>query len=289
MAHVSSREQVKEQLASLIGAGDRIHMQEYVNHASKDELNSIEKALSMIKSDVLKDQKQSRSLDKLSERMGTKPDPLFNFSSEYQMWYSNALRVVEQLMPDRYQEFRELYRPERRKDIDVSTYSIADYIAGIVISRLGSPDFNTRNVALGRFKQQIHIVGSTQARLDSALQDIYGVLEAELADGETDSARTLLASGHLRSAGMIAGVVLERHLKRVLSNHQLTIGRKKSTLSNLNEALKAGGVYDLPMFRRIQHLTDIRNLCAHDSEREPIKDEAIDLVDQVAKLSKTLF
>lgn len=286
---MSSRKQIKGQLKSLIQVGNRTHMQEYVNHASNDELNSMEKAFSKIESDVLKDPKQVVSLEELRKKFGTKLDPLFNFGREYQMWYSNALRVVEQLIPDRYQEFRELYRSERRKDIDVLTYGIADYIAGIVINRLGTPEFSTRSVALGRFQQQINIVESAGARLDSALQDIYGVLEAELADGEISSAHTLLTSGHLRSAGMIAGVVLERHLKRVLANHQLTVGRKKPTLSNLNEALKGGYVYDLPMFRRIQHITDIRNMCAHDGEREPIKDEVFDLVDQVAKLSKTLF
>jgi hypothetical protein len=33
-----------------------------------------------------------------------------NFAREYQAWYSPALRVVEQLLPDRYEEFRGLYK-----------------------------------------------------------------------------------------------------------------------------------------------------------------------------------
>jgi hypothetical protein len=59
------------------------------------------------------------------------------------------------------------------------------------------------------------------------LTDIEGTLEATLLDDELETARELLKAKHLRSAGIVAGVVLERHLKTVLANHNVSLGRNR--------------------------------------------------------------
>jgi hypothetical protein len=64
-----------------------------------------------------------------------KPEQTVDFRTAYQRWYSQALAVIEQLLPERYDEFRDLYRPEKRKEIDVTTYGIADYLAGVRVTR----------------------------------------------------------------------------------------------------------------------------------------------------------
>jgi hypothetical protein len=46
---------------------------------------------------------------------------------------------------------------------------------------------------------------------------------------------------------------------------------------------------DVPTWRQIQRLGGIRNLCDHNKEREPTKDEVIELIGGVDKVSKTLF
>lgn len=211
-----------------------------------------------------------------------------DFGDEYQLWYSPSLKVVEHLLPDRYDEFRNLYRSERRKTLDVETYGIADYIAGISVSRLGQPLFDTAHVTLSKLKQQIAILTSAESRLDSLLANITGVLEAGLLDSELAAARDLLVSRHLRSAGIVAGVVLERHLQTVLKAHNIVL-RKKPTLANLNDALRGAEVYDVPQWRRVQHLTDVRNLCGHNAEREPQAEEVEDLVNGVEKVIKLVF
>jgi hypothetical protein len=48
-------------------------------------------------------------------------------------------------------------------------------------------------------------------------------------------------------------------------------------------------VLDVAGWRKIQRVGDIRNLCDHNKHREPTEDEAIELIDGVDKLSKTLF
>jgi len=65
--------------------------------------------------------------------------------------------------------------------------------------------------------------------------------------------------------------------------------RKKATLSNLNDVLKNSTVYDVPQWRRVQYLADIRNLCAHKSDRDPTADEVRGLIDEVDKLVRTVF
>lgn len=89
--------------------------------------------------------------------------------------------------------------------------------------------------------------------------------------------------------GIVAGVVLERHLKGVLANHQLSLGRKKSQIGNLNNALKEDKVIDIPRWREISRLGDIRNLCGHDGVREPTAEEVEELLKETEKIIASIF
>jgi hypothetical protein len=81
-----------------------------------------------------------------------------------------------------------------------------------------------------------------------------------------------------RAAGALAGVVLERHLQRVAANRQVKVAKKNPTIADLNDPLRSAGVYDVPTWRKIQHLADLRNLCSHQKDREPTADEVADLI-----------
>jgi hypothetical protein len=140
-----------------------------------------------------------------------------------------------------------------------------------------------------KFARQIDILRTAEARLDSLLTEITRQLQAAVLDDEVASARALLSAGHVRSAGVVAGVVLEAHLKQLAIDHSVSLGRRKAVLSSINDALKDADVYDIPAWRRVQFLTDIRNLCAHKSERDPSTDEVRTLIDDVDKIVKTLF
>lgn len=211
------------------------------------------------------------------------------FGPSYQRWYSLALRVVEQLLPDRYDEFRELYRLDKKpKELTVTTYTISDYIHGTWVSRGGEELFSASGVAMTKLKDQLDILASAQPRLDSALADIEGTLEATLLDDELETATELLKAKYLRSAGIVAGVVLERHLKTVLANHEVTL-RKKPQIGHLNDALKKAKVFDVPRWREIQRLGDLRNLCGHDGEREPAAEEVQELITGTEKIVTTVF
>lgn len=132
------------------------------------------------------------------------------FGPKYQRWYSVALRVVEQLLPDRYAEFRELYRLDKEpKELTWTSYRISNYVHGTVVKDgLEREVFDAHQSAMTKFGDQIAILASAQSRLDTLLADIEGTLESTLLDDELDPGRELLKSKHLRSAGIVAGVVL---------------------------------------------------------------------------------
>ncbi|MFP5070510.1 DUF4145 domain-containing protein [Pseudonocardia nantongensis] len=177
---------------------------------------------------------------------------------------------------------------QRRKEIDAESYTISDYIAGIVVSSLGQEVFDTRVVAMGKFRTQASILSAAREVLDSQLADIAGVIQAEIFDSEITSAKGLLSAGHVRSAGVVAGVVLEKYLQDVAKSHSVSM-RKKPTLGPLNDALKESNIIDVPTWRMIQYLADVRNLCAHKGDQEPTRDSAEQLIDRVDQVVKTIY
>ena len=140
-----------------------------------------------------------------------------------------------------------------------------------------------------RFNTQRSILSSVAKRFESSLFDIRQIVQADLFDSELEAGRELIKHGFPRGAGAIAGVVLEKHLAQVALNHNIPLRKKEPTISDLNDVLKNGGVFDVPTWRQIQRLGDIRNLCDHNKEREPTAEEVQELVDGVDKVTKTLF
>ena len=130
---------------------------------------------------------------------------------------------------------------------------------------------------------------SVQARFESSLFDIRQLVMADLFDSELDAAAELAKNKFLRAAGAVAGVVLEKHLTQVCANHSMAISEKGAGISDLNELLKGSNVVDVPQWRFIQHLADIRNLCDHSKTAEPTASQVGDLISGVAKVVKTLF
>jgi len=201
----------------------------------------------------------------------TKRSTIAHLRENYHKWYTRSLPVVRQLLPDRLDEFRLLYDGTRNE-------------YGIRASLLGYAYVFPKE----KLETQVRILESAGARLSDRLSDIKGVLQADLFDSELDVARELRKNGHLRAAGAVAGVVLEGHLKELVEKRQLKLSKKKPTMSDYYEALRAADVIDLSTWRRLQWLADIRNLCDHKAEREPTADEVAKLIDGTQEITKTL-
>ncbi len=215
-----------------------------------------------------------------------------SFERNYQRWYTEAAAVVEQLIPARADEFKRLYLGEgKRRSIDAETYTIHDWLAGrrAAADAGGRPAFNDLLAVTMRLKMQLEILRSAGARLASSLFDVRRLVEADLFDSELDACRELAARGFLRAAGTVAGVVLEKHLQQVAAAHGVAVRRAEPTLNDYNDHLKKAGLLDVPAWRRIQRLADIRNLCGHRKHREPRGREVGELIDGVDEIVRTLF
>ena len=211
-----------------------------------------------------------------------------SFNREYESWYSIAMQVVKQILPDRFEDFVKCHKNEKRKDITFGTYTISDHVIGLRINR-GHGNVIDGKAAIPKLELQINILRSADARLESRLYDMTEVVQADLFDDELDAARELTKKGFLRAAGAMAGVILEKHLGNVCNKHEVKIRKKRPTIDDLNQALKDQEVIDMPTWRSIQYLGDLRNLCDHNREREPKKEELADLLDGVSKIMKTVF
>lgn len=203
----------------------------------------------------------------------------------YESWFSRAARAVRDILPERHVEFVELYRlPKRPTKLEIGSYTISDYLSGVTLTY-----HDSENLVLTRFYQQVAILKSAKDVLVSRVAGIRGVVRSELFDDEISVASELRSKGHFRAAGAVAGVVLERHLKDVAERHKVIIRKKSPTLGDLNDALKNADVYDVPTWRRLQLLTDLRNLSVHEKGREPTAEEMQDLIDGVNRIIKSIF
>lgn len=213
---------------------------------------------------------------------------LIDFQSNYEKWYSVALALIRQILPERLEDFIKLYKNEKRKEVDFLTYTISDCVIGIRVTR-GLEEKVNGSAALPKMLQQINIVESAKERFTNRLYEIRNLVQADLFDSELDAAEELLKNGFNRGAGAIAGVVLEKHLSEVCANHKITITKKNPTIADYNEILKSNDVIEIAPWRFIQHLGDLRNLCDHKKTKEPTKSDVSDLILGVKKIVKTLF
>ncbi len=268
---VSNLDRYKRDLDSLVAKGEDLHLAMQAECLPEQVTRALRKVHGDKTKDILK--------------------ALPKFHEAYQPWYSEAKALVRQLLPDRLADFvRHYEKPKPRKDITYENYRIEDYLQGLNITRgyerekVVGPD-----AAIPQFRQQLAILKSVRARFESSLFDIRQLVQADLFDSELDAAEELARKKFTRPAGALAAVVLERHLAQVCENRAINVTKKEPTISDLNDALKGANAIDIPQWRSIQHLADIRNLCDHNKKTEPTEEQVNDLVAGVKKITKTLF
>jgi hypothetical protein len=213
-----------------------------------------------------------------------------SFSSQYQSWYSESLAVIKQLLPDRVSDFIKYYEKSKtRKTIEYGNYVIEDYLQNMTVkSNFGEIKVGP-SAAFHQFEQQFLILKSVESRFESSLFDIRQLTLADVFDSELDAAKELNKKGFGRGAGAICGVVLEKHLAQVCENHRLSISKKHPTIADLNDKLKTEEIYETATWRKIQHLADLRNLCDHNKDKEPSKEDVEELISGVDRIIKTIY
>jgi hypothetical protein len=265
------KSQIKKELKELVKTGEFLLYKEGLQY---NKIIEEEKEMLANNNDFLKFQKEH-------------PD----FKIAYQNWYSLSTRIIAKILPERLEEFKLLYiNPKRKNDnIDFLTYTISDYLQGLTITRNGEVILKGIDSFISKHVQQVNILRSCNSVIDSKLNDIEGILQSELFDNELETAEDLLKKKHIRLAGALAGITLEVHLKKICSNHLITMRKANPTISDCNEELRKADIIDLITWRLIQRLGDIRNLSVHAKDREPTESEVQDLIIGCKKLIAELF
>lgn len=206
------------------------------------------------------------------------------FLTNYEKWYTKALCLVKQILPEREADFISLYKNEKRKEINWQNYTLSDAVQQKANSTCA---FHPGN-ALEKMMQQVAIVETCLEKFDNKIFDLQTVLHSDVFDSEIDSARHLCKKGFYRAAGAISGVVLEKHFASICHNRGIVLKKKAPTIADYNDALK-DVAYDTIEWRKIQRLGDLRNLCDHNKDREPTMEEVDELISGVERIIKTMY
>ncbi|SDE62639.1 hypothetical protein SAMN05216464_10812 [Mucilaginibacter pineti] len=213
-----------------------------------------------------------------------------SFAHEYQAWYSEALTFLRLLLPDRVADFARLYEtPKTRKEVRPENYVIEDYLRNVTITAgfdkkvIVGPD-----AAIPMMQQQMQILDAVKITFESTLYDLQLHLQADLLDAELSAAAQLARNKQYRAAGILAGVVLGKHLSQLARIHQVRL-KKNPGISETNEALKKAEVYDFHTWRYMEGLAEIVRLCYAAKGREPEKQDLDLLLDGIAKVIKMIF
>lgn len=89
------------------------------------------------------------------------------FPTAYQEWYSEAVTLVRQLMPDRLNDFIKLYeKPKARKEVSAESYRIEDACQGLSASFAGVVRVDAKAASV-LLRQQVAIVNAIKRRFES--------------------------------------------------------------------------------------------------------------------------
>lgn len=167
-----SKEQLKSEIEKLLNEGKELPYY--------PEMHKLERALKeKERREKKKKEMEVSSSSEIKKATLTKSydEPL---EKKYQIWYSKTLPVIKQILPDRYDEFVEQYKPEKRKELTKTTFTIYDYLTGV--SFYEWDDFDRNLKFYDRCERQLAILESCLSRIDSILSNIVGTLQAEMFD-----------------------------------------------------------------------------------------------------------
>jgi len=182
-------------------------------------------------------------------------------NERYQVWYTQTLRLVERVLPERRREFEGYYRSDQESRDRSATISA-------ILGSLSSPRATgeKRGALAGLFDPGLEqgtflrLLGMQLAILASAVPTLLP--EERRPDRELQAARLLLSKGHRRAAGAVAGLVLESHLSKVAQRNGLALPESgSSSLRRLNRSLRKAGVCGSARSRRIERLAELSDAC----------------------------
>ncbi|HSN18730.1 MAG TPA: hypothetical protein VLV87_11055 [Gammaproteobacteria bacterium] len=206
-----------------------------------------------------------------------------SFEEGYQRWYSRALPLMKRLAPDRYSEFQRFYSRSGRFEVHYSRrLAIQDYFLGV------EDDFADVREEAGRcFTSQLALLKSVSERLAWGRMDTDEQTERGLQLALLETARDLIKVNE-RSAGALAGTVLEVWLDKLCAKHTLKFRKQRPPLREYIGALHTSKVFDIPVHAQAVWLAEIATRSTAEGE-SPTKLQVRDLIDSSRWLITNVF
>jgi hypothetical protein len=207
------------------------------------------------------------------------------FSECYLSWFFTVSNCIKYLYPEKYNEFINCYynisTTEKRSPIN---YKISNYLNNEQLSKIKTinyyDEYKRINIVYNCFNFQKLIVKAIIDNFDSVSFNYEKETYMTFQEENIDSVQELFDNDFLRAAGALCGVIIEKHLKtKLLPFDKDAFTSKKLTLQPLNEACKTNNIYTTTEFKKIIHLTDLRNLCDHKNTIGPTKEQVQELID----------
>ncbi len=208
---------------------------------------------------------------------------------DYQVWYDKSYRAIRDLAPERLEEFERFYTGsktvKKKNDLDFMTAGITHYFQGRSITQ-NNTEVSFLYTFEINFRMQINILAAIEKNVDHVLFNLESEIQYGLSKSEIDVAKELQKNKHLREAGVIAGLVIELHLKNVAKNKNIKLP-KSPQMKHYNEALK-GKAYDATITKQIELCAIIRNKSAHVGDNPPTDDEVNTIISIAEKIIATV-
>ena len=214
------------------------------------------------------------------------------FGYDYQKWFSKAKLVIRFISSEREQEFLKYYSSQNEYDYPIQSYiedkGVPSPFALYDETSQEKKDSEKVDMTKQNLTNQLQIFSSLESLLESSYHNLELSLFSDIESAELSEAIELIKI-NIRAAGALAGVVLESHLKHVAKKHKLDIDTNNSTISSINDKLKEKSIYGIAVWRKTQHLNDIRNLCSHKKKEEPTMEQVKELIDGTDSIVKQIF
>ncbi len=208
-------------------------------------------------------------------------------SKDYQVWYDKAYRMVRTFSPERLEEFEKLYTGDKSvknsEYLDSITIGILHYFKGIT-KTAGIKQDDFFETALTCLAVQISILMAIKENFDNNLFNMESNIHYGIYESEMEIAEELQKQERFRVAGAIAGVILEVHLKNVVTNRGIPINSQKPGILDYNNILRSKNVYDKITAGLIKSCNDIRNKCVHPNKGEPTESDVSHIISTAERI-----
>ena len=203
---------------------------------------------------------------------------------KYEAWYTNALRIVQNLVPERLEDFVSAYKNNRNAPISYSSYTIQDYLLGIKADRSSKADYNSNVLFRRLILRQVGILSSALRDRPLSEETSEEFLQTEFYKQALDQAQKLFEMGKIVAGGVVVGTVLDNYLQWMCARRDLKLSKKQRSLAEMNNLLYKFRAYPHTTWIRIQSLIPVAEACLNPKKKTPPKKEIVTMIADVRKV-----